>query len=146
MVFIWITSAENQDGSIEVRIEKEAEKSVPEAMLQEIQELFGGDAGVRFLLPEAWLPRAWPQVSEIRKVTILQETRMKISVVIPAYNEEKRLPECLDALAEGSEQPYEVIVADGNSTDRTAAIREGPGSHCDRKSKRPRRRRTERGY
>ena len=26
---------------------------------------------------------------------------MKISVVIPAYNEEKRLPECLDALAEG---------------------------------------------
>ena len=31
--------------------EKEAEKSVPEAMLQEIQELFGGDAGVRFLLP-----------------------------------------------------------------------------------------------
>lgn len=44
-------AAENQDGSIEVRIEKEAEKSVPEAMLQEIQELFGGDAGMRFLLP-----------------------------------------------------------------------------------------------
>lgn len=53
---------------------------------------------------------------------------MKISVVIPAYNEEKRLPECLDALTEGSEQPYEVIVADGNSTDRTAAIAKARGA------------------
>ena len=47
---------------------------------------------------------------------------MKISVVIPTYNEEKRLPECLGALAKGREKPYEVIVADGGSTDRTRKI------------------------
>ena len=47
---------------------------------------------------------------------------MKISVVIPTYNEERWLPECLAALAAGTEQPYEVLVADGNSTDSTRKI------------------------
>jgi rSAM/selenodomain-associated transferase 2 len=44
-----------------------------------------------------------------------------ISVIIPAYNEEKALPETLDRLVR---QPgdYEVIVVDGGSTDRTSAI------------------------
>jgi rSAM/selenodomain-associated transferase 2 len=48
-----------------------------------------------------------------------------ISVIIPAYNEEKALPATLASLRQ---QPgeYEVIVADGGSTDRTCAIvREG---------------------
>jgi rSAM/selenodomain-associated transferase 2 len=41
-----------------------------------------------------------------------------VSVIIPAYNEEKALPHTLDALLS---QPgdYEVIVVDGGSTDRT---------------------------
>ena len=47
---------------------------------------------------------------------------MNISVVIPAYNEEERLGECLQALANGKMKPYEVIVADGMSEDRTASI------------------------
>lgn len=47
---------------------------------------------------------------------------MKISVVIPAYNEERCLGACLTALNEGSEKPFEIIVADGDSTDGTARL------------------------
>ena len=50
---------------------------------------------------------------------------MKVSVVIPVLNEEKRLRECLDALNTGSEKPYEVIVVDGGSTDHTKEIAAG---------------------
>jgi cellulose synthase/poly-beta-1,6-N-acetylglucosamine synthase-like glycosyltransferase len=39
--------------------------------------------------------------------------------VIPAYNEEKRIGTCIQALLEGSETPLEIIVADGMSTDNT---------------------------
>lgn len=47
---------------------------------------------------------------------------MKISVVIPVLNEEKRLPECLEALKRNTEKPYEIIVADGGSVDSTREI------------------------
>lgn len=53
---------------------------------------------------------------------------MKISVVIPAYNEERHLGECLEALLNGNEKPYEIIVADGCSTDKTRAIAEEYGA------------------
>ncbi|MGQ9630991.1 MAG: polysaccharide deacetylase family protein [bacterium] len=48
---------------------------------------------------------------------------MKISVVVPAYNEEEFLPSCLEALLEQDfEDDYEVIVVDNASTDRTARV------------------------
>ena len=47
---------------------------------------------------------------------------MKISVVIPVYNEEKRIDETLKALYNSSEQAYEIIVADGRSTDNTLSL------------------------
>lgn len=47
---------------------------------------------------------------------------MKISVVIPAYNEEKWLPKCLESLASQEIKPDEIIVVDNNSTDKTAQI------------------------
>lgn len=47
---------------------------------------------------------------------------MKISVVIPVYNEEKRIAKTLSAIYENTELPYEVIVADGGSTDKTVKI------------------------
>lgn len=48
---------------------------------------------------------------------------MKISVVIPAYNEEQYLGACLQSLmAQDYSEPFEIIVADNGSTDRTAAI------------------------
>lgn len=47
---------------------------------------------------------------------------MKVSVVIPAYNEEKYLPTCLNALSIQEVNPDEIIVIDNNSTDSTAKV------------------------
>lgn len=50
--------------------------------------------------------------------------RPKISVIIPAYNEEKLIGKCLKALQNQSlpRNHYEIIVVDNNSTDRTKEI------------------------
>lgn len=47
---------------------------------------------------------------------------MNISVVIPAYNEEKRIEACLQSIFHQTQLPYEVIVVDNNSTDKTAEL------------------------
>lgn len=46
----------------------------------------------------------------------------RVSLVIPAYNEEHYLKECLEAIKRQTVRPYEVIVVDNNSTDKTAEI------------------------
>lgn len=48
----------------------------------------------------------------------------RISVVIPARNEEKSLPALLDSLELQTMQPAEVIIVDDQSEDRTASIAE----------------------
>ena len=59
---------------------------------------------------------------------------MKLSVIIPAFNEEKLLPGCLEHLAAtlrantSSKWSAEVIVCDNNSTDRTAQIAREAGA------------------
>jgi glycosyltransferase involved in cell wall biosynthesis len=48
---------------------------------------------------------------------------MKISLVIPAYNEEKNLGDCLDSVLKNAQGKFlEIIVVDNASTDRTAEI------------------------
>src|SRR5260221_2251651 len=47
---------------------------------------------------------------------------MKISVVIPAFNEEKFLFACLKSVVAQSEKPLEIIVVNNNSTDKTLQI------------------------
>jgi glycosyltransferase involved in cell wall biosynthesis len=47
---------------------------------------------------------------------------MKLSVVVPVYNEEKFIAVCLDSLLNQEEMPDEIIVVDNNSTDRTIPI------------------------
>ena len=47
---------------------------------------------------------------------------MKISVVIPVYNEEKYIHQCLSSLKSQVVQPYEIIMVDNNSTDKTVEI------------------------
>lgn len=47
---------------------------------------------------------------------------MKVSVIIPAYNEEKRIEACLHALMKQKVKPDEIIVVNNNSTDKTVAI------------------------
>ncbi len=46
----------------------------------------------------------------------------RISIIIPAYNEERYLARCLDAIAHQSIRAYEVIVVDNGSTDGTANV------------------------
>lgn len=48
---------------------------------------------------------------------------MDISVIVPAFNEEKRIRACLESIrAQRTPYSYELIVSDSNSTDGTAAI------------------------
>jgi glycosyltransferase involved in cell wall biosynthesis len=53
---------------------------------------------------------------------MMQLNRLRVSLVIPVYNEESHLRGCLDAIAAQTVQPLEVIVVDNNSNDGTAAI------------------------
>lgn len=46
----------------------------------------------------------------------------KVSVIIPVYNGEKTLRQCLDSVLNQTYKDYEVIVIDNNSTDRTKEI------------------------
>ena len=45
-----------------------------------------------------------------------------LSIIIPAYNEEKYLPKLLDCIKKQTYKDYEIIVADANSKDRTRQI------------------------
>ena len=45
-----------------------------------------------------------------------------MTIVIPAYNEERFMKACLDSIAAQTEAPDEVIVVDNNSRDNTAII------------------------
>jgi len=47
---------------------------------------------------------------------------MKISIVIPVYNEQEFLAHCLDSIMNQSVKPSEVIVVDNNSSDRSLEI------------------------
>lgn len=50
------------------------------------------------------------------------KSALRVSIVIPAYNEEDYLKQCLTAIQQQTVQPFEVIVVDNNSTDKTAEI------------------------
>lgn len=47
---------------------------------------------------------------------------LKLSIVIPVYNEEDHIKACLDAVAKQTVMPEEVIVVDNNCTDKTIEI------------------------
>jgi glycosyltransferase involved in cell wall biosynthesis len=55
---------------------------------------------------------------------MIQKHNLRVSIVIPVYNEAAALSDCLEALALQSVAPYEVIVVDNNSTDGSRAIAE----------------------
>lgn len=48
--------------------------------------------------------------------------QVRVSIVIPVYNEAAHLPACLEAIAAQSVLPHEVIVVDNNSTDGSSEI------------------------
>ncbi len=53
---------------------------------------------------------------------------MTISVIIPAYNEEKYLPRTLDSIHRLNRKPDEILVVDGGSTDKTASVAKAHGA------------------
>lgn len=53
---------------------------------------------------------------------IAMSNRLRISLVIPVFNEESYLRDCLRSALAQHATFYEIIVVDNNSTDRTAAI------------------------
>jgi glycosyltransferase involved in cell wall biosynthesis len=53
---------------------------------------------------------------------VLVLANKRISIIIPAYNEERYLARCLDSVALQVQRPYEVLVVDNNSSDRTVEI------------------------
>lgn len=55
---------------------------------------------------------------------------MKVSVVIPAYNEEKYLPKTLESIKKLKRHPDEILVIDGGSTDNTCEVARDYGAKC----------------
>src|SRR5690349_2237383 len=53
---------------------------------------------------------------------------MKLSIVIPAKNEEEHLPKLLQSIKEQTFSDYEVIIADAHSTDHTREVAEAHGA------------------
>jgi len=47
-----------------------------------------------------------------------------ISFIIPCYNEEKHIKDCIRSIRKNVWYPYEIIVVDNNCTDNTAKIAE----------------------
>ncbi len=47
---------------------------------------------------------------------------MKVSIIIPTRNEEKDLKDCLNSIKKQDYKNYEIIVVDGNSSDKTREI------------------------
>jgi len=49
---------------------------------------------------------------------------MRISVIVPTFNEEKTINRCLEALERQTFEDYEIVVVDGHSRDNTVKIAE----------------------
>lgn len=61
-------------------------------------------------------------ISSFLKIPPYQVEGPLVSVIIPAYNEEDYLPDCLKSIQNQTYKNIEVIVADNNSTDKTSEI------------------------
>lgn len=61
-----------------------------------------------------------PVVKSGNKDTYIKKETL--SVIIPAYNEEKRIIPLLQSLERQKTKPFEIIVVDDNSTDNTASV------------------------
>jgi glycosyltransferase involved in cell wall biosynthesis len=53
---------------------------------------------------------------------------MQITVIIPAYNEEKYITQTIVSLKKLSRKPDEIIIVDGGSTDKTASVAREAGA------------------
>ncbi|MGQ9490479.1 MAG: dolichyl-phosphate beta-glucosyltransferase [Anaerolineae bacterium] len=71
--------------------------------------------------------RPYQLLSEIGQLGVDKQGEPLLSIIIPAYNEEKRLPRSLDkivAFVQQQLEPMEVLIVENGSTDRTTEIAE----------------------
>jgi cellulose synthase/poly-beta-1,6-N-acetylglucosamine synthase-like glycosyltransferase len=78
---------------------------------------------VAYILLLGWYKKSWLQVRSF-KPTIMVNCDTKVTVIIPARNEEENIKHCLQSIARQDYPAHlmEVIVADDFSTDATAAM------------------------
>ncbi|KAL3139074.1 hypothetical protein ABBQ32_005871 [Trebouxia sp. C0010 RCD-2024] len=69
----------------------------------------------------------WRDVTKQRSWTDYSTLPDRVSIIIPALNEEKCIADTLQIVQALDPSPHEVIVVDGGSTDRTKAIAAGLG-------------------
>jgi len=62
------------------------------------------------------------QTPYLDKFENTNETTPKVSIILPARNEEKYLAKCLDSLIDQDYKNYEIIVIDDSSEDSTGKI------------------------
>lgn len=62
----------------------------------------------------------------------MTEDRIKVSVIVPIYNVEKYLPECLDSILNQTFSNYELILVDDGATDTSGEICERYAAHDNR--------------
>ncbi len=68
--------------------------------------------------------KSWLHIPNFKPLTTNYKPKIRISVIIPARNEEKNIAACLDSVCNQSYPTalFEVLVVDDHSTDNTAAI------------------------
>src|SRR3990170_5274074 len=60
---------------------------------------------------------------------------MRVSLIIPVYNEEESIVKCLESIVNQEEKPDEIIVVDNNCTDKTAEIAQKFGARIVKEKK-----------
>ena len=55
----------------------------------------------------------------LKRKKIREETFPKISIIVPAFNEEKTIQQCIESLRNVDYPNFEIIVVDDGSTDQT---------------------------
>lgn len=87
-----------------------------------------------------WVYRAWPRhARQDHHHDLVADSRQwpKVSIIVPARNEERNLPTLLRSLRDLDYPDFEVIVVDDESTDQTYAIAESFGFQVISGAKRP---------
>jgi len=76
-----------------------------------------------FILIISWVI-GWLLLRKIRflKAKNLQNKKVRISVIIPAMNEEHNIGKILNTLKTQNYTPHEIIVVNDNSTDKTESV------------------------
>lgn len=69
-----------------------------------------------------WLRTRPKQMSRLSVSSARKDSLPRVSVIVPARNEEETIQRCITSLLEQTYPEYEVIVVDDASTDRTALI------------------------